>query len=97
MQCCHHGRCLCHFYCLTCLALGDLQKHKIAIKQFYNLLKPGGILFVDHRNYDSILDLGVVPHGPNVYYQVITVHYIVCKYVIMHMHYAYYACAVTKE
>ncbi|XP_067941838.1 glycine N-methyltransferase-like [Watersipora subatra] len=48
---------------------GGLGKHKVAIQQFYNLLKPGGILVIDHRNYDQILESGTVPHGPNVYYQ----------------------------
>jgi glycine N-methyltransferase len=32
-------------------------------------LKPGGFLFIDHRNYDSILDCGKAPHR-NVYYNV---------------------------
>jgi len=48
---------------------GGQQKQKIAIAQFYSLLKPGGILFIDHRNYDAILDQGIAPPGPNVYYQ----------------------------
>ena len=58
----------CH---LIRLFTGGLTKHKIAINQFYQLLKPGGILFIDHRNYDDIIDSGCVPHGPNVYYQVV--------------------------
>jgi len=48
---------------------GGQLKQKIAIQQFYSLLKPGGILFIDHRNYDAILDTGNAPPGPNVYYQ----------------------------
>merc|ERR1719445_527971 len=37
---------------------GDLRNQKIAIKNFYDMLKPGGILIIDHRNYDYILKHG---------------------------------------
>ena len=33
------------------------------------MLKPGGILVIDHRNYDEILKSGNVP-AKNVYYNV---------------------------
>lgn len=46
---------------------GDNRDHVTAIKQFYNLLKPGGILVIDHRNYDYILDYGKAP-SHNIYY-----------------------------
>ena len=48
---------------------GDHRDHIVAIKQFYNLLKPGGILLIDHRNYDYILDYGKAPPH-NIYYDV---------------------------
>ena len=48
---------------------GDNRDHVTAIKQFYNLLKLGGILVIDHRNYDFILDHGKAP-SHNIYYDV---------------------------
>ena len=48
---------------------GNLAKQKLAISNFMHMLKPGGILLIDHRNYDSILDKGSVP-AKNVYYNV---------------------------
>lgn len=35
------------------------------------MLKPGGILIIDHRNYDYILDTGKTP-AKNIYYNVST-------------------------
>merc|ERR1712193_111679 len=46
---------------------GDLRNQKIAIKNFYDMLKPGGILIIDHRNYDYILKNGKAPKK-NIYY-----------------------------
>jgi glycine N-methyltransferase len=46
---------------------GDQRDHKLAIANFYELLKPGGILIIDHRNYDYILDHGKSPKN-NIYY-----------------------------
>lgn len=46
---------------------GDQQNHKIAIKNFHDVLRPGGFLFIDHRNYDAILDTGKAPQR-NMYY-----------------------------
>jgi len=46
---------------------GDLRNQKIAIKNFYDMLKPGGILIIDHRNYDYILKHGKSPNK-NIYY-----------------------------
>merc|ERR1719244_365909 len=46
---------------------GDLRNQKIAIKNFYDMLKPGGILIIDHRNYDYILKNGRAPKK-NIYY-----------------------------
>lgn len=46
---------------------GDFRNAKIAIRNFYDLLRPGGILIIDHRNYDYILKHGKSP-GKNIYY-----------------------------
>ena len=48
---------------------GDQREHGMAIQNFYNLVKPGGILMIDHRNYDYILDHGQAP-SKNIYYNV---------------------------
>jgi len=46
---------------------GDQRDQQLAIQNFYNLLKPGGFLIIDHRNYDYILDHGSAP-AKNIYY-----------------------------
>lgn len=46
---------------------GDLSNQKLAIENFKDMLKPGGVLFIDHRNYDAILDTGKAP-SKNLYY-----------------------------
>ena len=48
---------------------GDQRDHLRAIENFYGLIKPGGILVIDHRNYDGILDQGQAPKN-NIYYNV---------------------------
>ena len=48
---------------------GNQREHEMAINNFYKLLKPGGILMIDHRNYDYILDHGQAP-SKNIYYNV---------------------------
>ena len=48
---------------------GDQRDHLRAITNFYGLIKPGGILIIDHRNYDGILDQGQAPKN-NIYYNV---------------------------
>ena len=48
---------------------GDQENHKIAVKNFHDVLKPGGLFFIDHRNYDAILDTGKAPQR-NMYYNV---------------------------
>ena len=53
---------------------GDNRDHVAALKQFHNLLKAGGILIIDHRNYDYILDHGKAP-SHNIYYDVCLLHY----------------------
>lgn len=46
---------------------GDFQNQKLAIQNFKDMLRPGGVLFIDHRNYDAILDSGKAP-SRNLYY-----------------------------
>lgn len=48
---------------------GELLNQRRALRNFKALLKPGGILVIDHRNYDEILTSGQVP-AKNVYYNV---------------------------
>ena len=44
-----------------------LRDHKRCFKNFANMLKPGGMLIIDHRNYDYILKHGRAPKK-NIYY-----------------------------
>merc|ERR1712055_924773 len=46
---------------------GDFRDQKTCIRNFYDLLKPGGTLVIDHRNYDYILKHGRAPTN-NIYY-----------------------------
>ena len=47
--------------------------HKLAISNFHKMLKPGGILIIDHRNYDHIIKHGALPNcSSKLYYQVNT-------------------------
>merc|ERR1712080_194674 len=46
---------------------GDLRDQKTCIQNFYDMLKPGGTLVIDHRNYDYILEHGKSPTN-NIYY-----------------------------
>ncbi len=51
------------FDAIICLgnAFTHLQEHEArreALASIYQVLKPGGIVMIDHRNYDSILDQG---------------------------------------
>ncbi len=48
---------------------GDQHDQRLAIANFHDLLKPGGILVIDHRNYDYILKHGHAP-TKNIYYNV---------------------------
>ncbi len=41
----------------------------MALSNFLRMVKPGGILVIDHRNYDEILETGSVP-AKNIYYNV---------------------------
>lgn len=46
---------------------GGQADQRRALGNFRDLLRPGGILVIDHRNYDHILESGSVPAN-NVYY-----------------------------
>jgi glycine N-methyltransferase len=46
---------------------GDLSRQRTAIGNFMELVRPGGFLLIDHRNYDQILSSGAVPTN-NIYY-----------------------------
>jgi len=46
---------------------GDQREHKKAILNFKKCLRAGGILLIDHRNYDIILDTGATP-AKSLYY-----------------------------
>ncbi|XP_063228821.1 glycine N-methyltransferase isoform X1 [Bacillus rossius redtenbacheri] len=40
---------------------GDQHDIRLALRNFRQCVKPGGLLLIDHRNYDHILDLGYTP------------------------------------
>ena len=45
------------------------KNHQIlTLSNLFAMVKPGGILVLDHRNYDVIMDTGSVPEG-NAYYK----------------------------
>ncbi|XP_061650912.1 glycine N-methyltransferase [Phyllopteryx taeniolatus] len=48
---------------------GDQSDQKLALQNIASMVKPGGILIIDHRNYDYILETGRAPQGKNVYYK----------------------------
>ncbi|XP_028841320.1 glycine N-methyltransferase-like [Denticeps clupeoides] len=48
---------------------GDQSDQKMALHNIASMVKPGGILIIDHRNYDYILETGRAPQGKNIYYQ----------------------------
>jgi len=47
--------------------VGDQRDQRQAIAKFAKVLKPGGLLIIDHRNYDYILDHGKT-RSTNIYY-----------------------------
>lgn len=47
---------------------GNGTGHIQAITNFFDMLKPGGVLVIDHRNYDTIVT-GRSPPMKNIYYQ----------------------------
>jgi len=48
--------------------LNKQEKQELAISNFREMLKPGGILIIDHRNFDYIVANGKSP-SKNIYYQ----------------------------
>ncbi|XP_072103714.1 glycine N-methyltransferase isoform X4 [Mobula birostris] len=48
---------------------GDQSDQKLALSNIASMVKPGGILIIDHRNYDAILETGQAPKGKNIYYK----------------------------
>lgn len=50
-------------------SFGDQRDQKRAIKNFEQCVKPGGLLLIDHRNYDNIMSTGSTP-SKSLYYNV---------------------------
>ncbi|XP_015984182.2 glycine N-methyltransferase isoform X2 [Rousettus aegyptiacus] len=48
---------------------GDQSEHRLALKNIANMVRSGGLLVIDHRNYDHILSTGCAPPGKNIYYK----------------------------
>jgi glycine N-methyltransferase len=42
-------------------SFGDQREQKLAIMNFQKCVKPGGLLLIDHRNYDDIMNTGATP------------------------------------
>jgi len=57
------------------------SSHLMALRNFSNMLKPGGVLVIDHRNYDHILNEGHAP-SKNIYYNSDHIESIVTSVVI---------------
>lgn len=51
---------------------GDQSDQKLALQNIASMVKPGGVLIIDHRNYDYILETGRAPQGKNIYYKVVS-------------------------
>ncbi|XP_059966022.1 glycine N-methyltransferase isoform X1 [Mesoplodon densirostris] len=48
---------------------GDQSEHRLALKNIASMVRSGGVLIIDHRNYDHILSTGCAPPGKNIYYK----------------------------
>ncbi|XP_022360038.1 glycine N-methyltransferase-like, partial [Enhydra lutris kenyoni] len=48
---------------------GDQSEHRLALKNITSMVRSGGLLVIDHRNYDHILSTGCAPPGKNIYYK----------------------------
>lgn len=48
---------------------GDQRTQKLCLQNFNKCLKPGGLLVIDHRNFDDILNGGSVPNH-SIYFDV---------------------------
>lgn len=55
---------------LVAFLSGDQSDQKLALQNIASMVRPGGILIIDHRNYDYILETGRAPQGKNIYYKV---------------------------
>lgn len=53
-----------------CWSPGDQSEHRQALKNIASMVRSGGLLVIDHRNYDHILSTGCAPPGKNIYYKV---------------------------
>lgn len=49
---------------------GDQSEHRLALRNIASMVRCGGLLVIDHRNYDHILSTGCAPPGKNIYYKV---------------------------
>lgn len=61
---------------LYLMSLGDQSDQKLALHNIASMVRPGGILLIDHRNYDYILETGRAPQGKNIYYKVLNLFYL---------------------
>lgn len=59
----------------------DHSAHRHALANFARMVKPGGVLVIDHRNYDYILKHGTAP-SRNIYYNSEHIESIVTSLVI---------------
>lgn len=57
---------------------GNLHNQRRALENFIQLVKPGGILVIDHRNYDEIIRTGQIP-AKNIYYNSSHIMHIKCS------------------
>lgn len=48
---------------------GDQSDQRLALKNIASMVRPGGLMIIDHRNYDYILSTGRAPQGKNIYYK----------------------------
>ena len=48
---------------------GDQENQKQVLRNYRAMLKPGGVLIIDHRNFDEVIKTGVFPSS-NIYYNV---------------------------
>ncbi|KAF2364630.1 S-adenosyl-L-methionine-dependent methyltransferase [Trinorchestia longiramus] len=59
----------------------DFANQRLALDNFCLMLKPGGVLLIDHRNYDDILERGTAP-SRNIYYNSAHVESIITSVVL---------------